>query len=366
MPREAPRAIYAGMLVKDDSVSVTFAEVRYRASERLREGEPPLGLHAARDLANKMWPIKPGFARAALRAAVEHIAKVAPNTRRLGCATYGPLGSVDEADRDGVSGKRAALYGRIVDNTVHSALRGLPVYEILHDTWFELIGDTVALQSGELFVRVHTDVMCGAMFESLLRQRSSSGSQGGRKWRTLSPTDGLVFIHLATGVGGAYVVGNRPFVSGLHPEIGYTTPQTLPDDPLAAEHKFPIWFESVSSSTALRARADGKPIAQIEPQHAAWSYVTHYTAQLCAMLTKTLAPHQIVLHGPVVDEAQDGVEFLSRVREAFPFWMGGVMQYEAMQRETFIDAPLAANPMLSGAVVLGALKDIDTKEMLIA
>jgi hypothetical protein len=72
-----------------------------------------------------------------------------------------------------------------------------------------------------------------------------------------------------------------------------------------------------------------------------------------------------VLHGPVIDQADAAVGFLERVREAFPFWMDGRLEYEAMQHETYIDVALALSPMLSGAVVLGSLKSTDLEDALV-
>lgn len=352
------KEIYAGVLMRARYVEVTFAERVGRLSKDGYRALVPVN-----GLDGDHWVVRPGYAVEALRAAAGYIGEVCPNVKAIGCGAYGPLLSVSLEDRESEDGTRAALYGVINENTCHGDLQGLPVYHVLREGLED--------RGVNAPVRVQTDVVCGALAESFARCQFSENAN----YRVLRPSDSMLFMHLSDGVGGAHVVGRTPLVNGLHSEIGYTLPQLRDGDPvvdeLKRERRDAIFLQDVLSLEAVLRRAnlmggrkrsgDVARIKDIPANSLSWEYVVHYLAQACALGTTVLPPHQIVLHGEIIDEAEKTVKLLQRVQDKFLTFVGGkdrlVMVYDEMKTpQIFIDRALAGNPMLEGAVLLGVLE----------
>lgn len=360
---------FAGILIKRYEISVMLAEERERRSN---EEERPLDLYPIGKLAT--WPldgVTPGQVVDALKEASAHIlAKSGGALTGVGSACYGPLRSVAIEDRPDDLGKtrrekRKAdddsdlmrRYGTVWDRSVHVNLRGLPVYEIVKGA----LGPNVD-------VRVHSDVSCGAITESLDRMTHPKPIVAGGT---------VMFIHIAEGVGGSYAAGGRPYFGTMHSEVGYTTPALYSRDyhgwelfRLAGDE--PVFLENLIELEALlqRTRPPGvRPddplawnmakMASLPPDHIEWQIVAEYCAQTAWLATVMVSPRRVVFHGPPFAHRP---ALLGEVRKRFRGWQGKeriVLYTEMKDADTYIDTAMRdhADPMLRGAVLLAALPE---------
>ena len=374
-------SIYAGVLLKADEVQLVFGQTVNGGVVALRNPVPRFRSYQEGRF-DRRHPITRQNREAVLRAIGQHIASVPGSVRRIGCGSYGPVHSVSLEDRDALlfenvdrqeALERHLNYGRVRETSTHQALKGLRVYHTLRE----------GLERSRIEVIVHTDVTCGALAEAYGRSIRRPGV------RLHGPHDVLVFLHIAEGVGGAYVVGTEPGRSALHPEMGYQSGLVVGGDRwgerLAAERKSTnkaVFIEDLLSIDALLQRwkdDQGKSVGDRElsldglPKKY-WKTVPDYIAQLCASAVVMLAPHQIVLHGPVVHSAPP--RLLKDVRAGLRNWLdvrgiGPIVSYREMldDRYAFIDIPLDLGlepdeagvpkhePMLKGALLLAAQAD---------
>lgn len=374
-------SIYAGVLLKSDEVQLVFGQTVDANVVTLRNPVPRFRSYQE-GLFDRRHRITRENRDAVLRAIGQHIASVPGPVRRIGCGSYGPLHSVSLEDRDALlfenidrqeALERNLVYGKIRQTSTHQALKELRVYHTLRE----------GLERSQIEVVVHTDVTCGALAEAYGRSIRRPGV------RLHGPHDVLVFLHIAEGVGGAYVVGTDPGRSALHPEMGYQSGVVVGGDKwgedLAKARKGasqPVFIQDLVSLKALlqrwtddRGKIAGDSARSLnELPKKYWKEVPDYIAQLCASAVVMLAPHQIVLHGPVVHSAPE--RLLKDVRARLRNWLdveavGPIVSYREMldDRYAFIDRPLDLGlepdergaprhePMLKGALLLAAQAD---------
>lgn len=281
---------------------------------------------------------------------------------RLGIASYGPLLSVARGHDS---------YGTVSPYSPHVHLKGFGAYTF--------IKDALARYDCECPAVVQTDVMCGAIHEAYARASDKRPSEV--KQHAMDRV--LVFIHLAeTGVGGGVVVGNRPMPSGQHPEMGYIPAQILVGDKWAeglrpkGDNLVSVPMEWLISGNGLLKRTRKKALRDIPLTD--WETAGKYLAQLCASATFMFGPHQIVLHGPVIDQAfgrdeKAPFDLVHAARVGLKKWLiadgGPALEYSDMNAPRFIDHPLSEertlpdggkgiiDPMLKGAAYLAAQTD---------
>lgn len=376
-------SVYVGVLIKADEVQLVVGRTIPDSVVSLRNPLPRFVSYKS-GLYDRRRAITRDTREAVLAAIGQHIASIPDEVRRVGVGTYGPIESVSLEDRDAMQSERFekqdalernARYGKVRETSTHEALRSLSVYHSLREA--------LEFHERPTEVIVHSDVMCGALAEATGRSIKRTGV------RLHGPNDVLLFFHVAEGIGGAFVVGTEPWRSALHPEMGYQAVSLVAGDDwgrkLAKERELaerPVFVEDVVSLKALRDRWASKRVARDvdsgwSPALVAkkdWVVVLEYLAQLCASAIVMLAPHQIVLHGPIVHSAP--FDLVKGVGERLTKWLsvgktGPIVSCQEMvdDRYSFVDRPLdlglepgkpgkpKSEPMLKGALILAAQPD---------
>lgn len=322
---------YAGILLTDKTVSVMFAQ----------GSDDPRTL-APSTIPTESWPVGNDPAESLSRAG-HYIVERCPSVKRVGLGSFGPLDAIPEV------GSGAMVLGRVTRMSRHVNLRQLEVLRIVE----------ASLPKG-VRVRVWTDVMCGAVAESLDRQSKS----GVVDYVPTSRDDVIFFLHVSTGVGGTFARYGNPWQGAQHSEVGYTCAQIVAGDDYAASvwqrygGRAPVYVEDLIEEEALLARTGKRHIDDIASDDPMWGIVAEYVAQVCQMAMVVVAPHRIVLHGRVLERPDVGL--LDKVRRAFNGWVARERRipvyYDEMKDPgVFIDRPLSAEPMLRGAVMLAAM-----------
>lgn len=309
----------------------------------------------------------------------------------IGIASYGPLQSVGIQMRnrtyfDQRNGKEKTFfdfrqkqrkedegrwcYGVVGATTPHLNLQGLDIYGIVR----EQLRSSSANEGGNTIgVAVNTDVTCGALceaFHSGIRDRTRPGA-------TLKAEDDtVVFLNLAEGVGGGFVVNKATTGSANHPEMGYVTLALTSKSDQAA-----LIFVEDEASVPTILKKSGKPDWE-QMTEDDWLPAVNAIAQLCATITFIISPHQIVLHGPVsrLTKKVNGQDltFAQLVRRELDTWMSvgrgapnsveqrPYVEYREMTAKDFIASSYKprwstkahkkgrVDPMLYGALIYGA------------
>lgn len=311
-------------------------------------------------------------AQDALKALIEHLTTLPCNVSRIGIGSYGPLLSVNTDDREAGNPN----YGTISSLSKHALLSNLKVYAITKETLDEC--------GKNIEVIVQTDVTCGALLEVYTRLKSPTLV---KPFRQHKPRDLLVFLNIAEGVGGAFISGLKPTKSALHPEMGYIPAQVLdydewgkslitaPPAPLK-----PIFIEELVSYSAMQARVGNNDLYYVSMND--WHIAGEYIAQLCAVITTILSPHQIVLHGPLIDIPMDHtgrqMGLMGIIRQKFRNWLTSKGQQYINYKEIenphlYLDCSSETewthddgivykiDPMLAGSLILAIQPDLREK-----
>jgi predicted NBD/HSP70 family sugar kinase len=288
-----------------------------------------------------------------------------PNITKLGIGSYGPIRSVNLEDRESQATvlprgqkpksetrKVKNRYGLIWSNSPHAALQDLAVFDAAASE-----ADSLGCK---IEIRVHSDVSCGAIAESLDRQND----KGSRR------SDVIWFGHVAEGVGASWAIDGRPWSGSMHSEVGFTLSQLVSDDYFGWElmdkagKARGVFLEHLIEHDAIFARTGCKSIQELSsfcaghPDHPELGFIAEYISQMCQLATVVVSPARIVLFGPVFEADK---EMIAKVRKAFVEWLRGEdmrrpVHFDELQNVTnFIDAPKSTNPMLRGALLLSAL-----------
>ncbi len=350
--KDAADGFYAGILIEASRIAVTFGEVR---STKGREAEPPLRMHAVPRMSDTVYRLDAysddvAATERQLRRAVAHLVSVCPEVRGVGVASYGPLVSVDIDARDNSS---ESNYGVLWKHTRHPNLRSLRVY----DTTIAALNESGSSCNN---VRVHTDVSCGAIAESLDLTLTED---------PIVPGDIVYCATVAEGVGGSFASGGRPWIGTMHSEAGYAAAQIVRNDFygwqqfVKAGPDFAVFMEQLIEVDAVLARTGCKRLEDIDADHREWVFIAEYCAQLVQLAAVVISPKRVVLEGPIFSVR---ASLLSEVRSRFDGWLKTAKNvqpvfYEAMTHPLFINKPSTANPKLRGALLLNALKDADLR-----
>ncbi len=339
---EAGDTLYAGVLVTARNIRLIFGYSSNRnISNELQFSSSELFPYAAGEY-DREFPITRETIEQYLKEVSTHICNLPDLVKRIGVGSYGPMLSVDIEYRD----RKHKNYGKITDTATHASLAGVAVYQILRDQL-----DTFGVTGQSIELIMQTDVVCGAISETLLRSGKAKLKERERQHRI---TDTLVFLNFSDGVGGGFVNASKPWRSAAPSEIGFTAAQVIPGDTWA-ENKFPhkdsrvhpVFIEELVSTEALLKRSGVEKIEDIRKPE--WELTAEYVAQLCATVCLVLAPHQLVLHGDRFELAQDEngnkIDVLELVRLKLKIWLSTgkglhISYYELTESPIFLDVPI--------------------------
>lgn len=222
---------------------------------------------------------------------------------------------------------------------------------------------------------------CGALHQAYYRLGFPRGKE---RYRKLTPQDIVVFLYFNEGVGGSYLVNMRPWSGAVNAEFGFISAQVHADDiqrmkkePHADKRHNPVYLEKMLALENVLERFGAQSIREVPEK--GWDLIGDYIAQLCATVTAMLAPHQIILHGPIILEPVDkngkAIDMALLVRDKFRSRLetdeGLYINYRQMKDlDSFIDVPAGIRensdqgnenifePMLLGAALLAVQRDV--------
>lgn len=388
--------LYAGILIRRDAIELIVGRRRKSPDDRVSYYFEPI----ADPKYNKIVPIDIGGSAAnTLGFLIAHLQRLGEMPAAIGIASYGPLLSVGVKQRNreyakflGIEVKEGSdptimmrrwPYGKVSDTSPHTPIKELDIYKIVRGQ-LSCAGD----DWNSVGVAIQTDVACGAICEAMYSHLRNRPQEDGLK---RLEDDLIVFLHLAEGLGGGFVVNKAVAGSASHPEMGHVALQLEPyegiwhripsddsntDNSLGDRRSPPIYAEKLVSMQAILENARSNNWEDIEFKH--WEKAVDHVAQLCATITYILSPHQIVLHGPIsrLCKHENGIEvsFTELVRQELPHWLevGGkpYITYREHDMVDFIASshhPIWQNeeeseggqikyidPMLYGALIYGA------------
>lgn len=111
----------------------------------------------------------------------------------------------------------------------------------------------------------------------------------------------FAYITVGTGVGVGLIVNGQPARGFGHSELGHIrVPRLRGDDWPGACPFHGGCVEGLASGSALKARLEGRNLAEIGPDDPVWTTVAHALAQLCHTMACSTAPMRIAIGGGVV------------------------------------------------------------------
>lgn len=386
--------IYAGILITSDSISMIVGEMVESEDRTAPFAFTPYN-DCFHDRDSKFNDL--GEAQKILSILTASLVRIPDKLSAIGIASYGPLRSVGIQTRNRVyenqfSAKERVVvpytileqreilsrwpYGVIAETSAHKSIRDLDVYGIVR----QQLQSTDDDYWNEIGVAVNTDVTCGALCEAFnAHDRKRNAPDRLMK----AEDDTVVFLNLAEGVGGGFVVNKSTTGSANHPEMGYVTLRldTTTNEPS------PVYVEDIASARAILMKSEKSDWSQLIEED--WTFAVDSIAQLCASITSILSPHQIVVHGPVsrltkqVDDKASS--FAELVQQAMKKWMSvergapdgearvPYVEYREMKEEDFIATSRrpswpsdrlkegSVDPMLYGALIYGAQVPAETE-----
>lgn len=132
--------------------------------------------------------------------------------------------------------------------------------------------------------------------------------RGAGKGLTSNRDVSFVFIRVGEGVNAGLVVNLEAWRGGLHPEVGHFLPRRHASDRRSGFkgvcRVHGTCIEGLISKAALRERWGVSQLQELSGRglRSAREVVGFYIAQMCAVMTLTLAPARIALGGATIDE----------------------------------------------------------------
>jgi len=223
---------------------------------RVSVGEPP---HDVRSVT--IATQDPASTLGEVEAFIEAELRVRGPIDALGIGSFGPVGVMPNQDGYGVIGR-----------TPKEAWQGVNLV-----SYFAKLGVPVA---------VDTDVNVAARGEF-----TAWGSPSGR----------LVYVTVGTGIGAGVADSGSTSLGMDHAEMGHITVRPHAEDSfegVCPYHRHCL--EGLASGPAIAARW-GANLSELNEDHRAHRIVAYYLGQLSATLLLTLAPHQLIMGGGVLE-----------------------------------------------------------------
>lgn len=192
-------------------------------------------------------------------------------------------------------------------------------------------------------VEIRNDATAAALGEA---QKHKEGSRDG----------GGVFAYVRVGAGiNAGVLRNgRPLRYRLHPEVGHIRPiRHFRDQFLGCCDFHQNCFEGLATARAIMERA-GCSLDELDeqPENEAWHIQAYYLAQLCVILTMTVAPNCIVLGGSTMRQ-----HIMENIRVIYEELVGTYPRWDQNEHPDYIRlAKITKCASLHGALWLAHLR----------
>lgn len=170
------------------------------------------------------------------------------------------------------------------------------------------------------------------------------------RWTGLTPQTCLAYVTVGTGIGVSVVMNGAPLVGMTHAEIGHVCLRRHDADAgFAGVCRFHgDCLEGLASGPAIVARI-GRSLEEIDADHPIWQIEADYLGQLCALLVNTVAPHQILLGGGVMQQQR----LFPAIAERMRHWLGGYCQRAEILSAEYVRPPrLGAQAGVKGALAL--------------
>ncbi|HEY0624798.1 ROK family protein [Sphingomonas sp.] len=121
------------------------------------------------------------------------------------------------------------------------------------------------------------------------------------RWGSGHGLDDFAYVTVGTGVGVGLIVHGRPTRGFSHSEIGHILVPRLAGDHMASVCRFhDDCVEGLASGTALNARLDGRPLAEVGADDPVWEPVVHTLASMVHALACTTGPMRVAMGGGVL------------------------------------------------------------------
>lgn len=240
---------------------------------------------------------------------------------RLAFGGFGPFGSIEPTQPD---------FGWVQPTSSHADWRGIDVVSFLNRAF-----DQAAFKAPAETI-IQSDVSMVALGEALMSD-------------DIFPSRVLAAVHAGDGIGTAIVHRGSIVNGALHGEGGQVYVVRHSEDN----------FGSICEYHAQCAEglASGQAIARRGPD-IDWPIIAFYYAQICHSLVCFVAPHRIVLSGPVFDaKAPDDLVALVRAElRALLSWSGPLSypNYPALEADDFLARPRSTQAGWRGAIYCAA------------
>jgi fructokinase len=164
----------------------------------------------------------------------------------------------------------------------------------------------------------------GLGLEVVLDTDVNAAALGEFRWGASRGDDPSLYLTIGTGIGGGCIIGGRPLLGMLNPEMGHVhVPHDRALDPFPGSCPFHAdCFEGLACGPAIRARL-GVAGEDLRPDHPFWEIETGYIAAALTNYILTLSPRRIVLGGGVMQT--EGL--LAKIRRKVQAGLNGYLQH---------------------------------------
>ncbi|MCW4463829.1 ROK family protein [Sphingomonas sp. BT-65] len=121
------------------------------------------------------------------------------------------------------------------------------------------------------------------------------------RWGSGRGLDDFAYVTVGTGVGVGLIVHGRPTRGFSHSEIGHILVPRLAGDGTPSVCRFhEDCVEGLASGTALNARLNGRPLADVATDDPVWEPIVHTLASMVHALACTTGPMRVAMGGGVL------------------------------------------------------------------
>ena len=144
------------------------------------------------------------------------------------------------------------------------------------------------------------------------------------RWGSGRGLDDFAYVTVGTGVGVGLVVHGKPTRGFSHSEIGHIlVPRRAGDDMVSVCRFHDDCVEGLASGTALKARLDGRVLADVAPDDPVWDPIVHILASMVHSLACTTGPMRVAMGGGVLAGQP---QLLPRINARLEASLAGYMQ----------------------------------------